>query len=1255
MGDDAGRYGDSRYNDIVNESFNVDTSEDGSQITVRSLGETDTYAASEVKKIVAYGGGGNDFVYVGRNVKAQLDFEGGAGNDSFMVLGGAAGSKVFGGAGKDEFVSGGISGILFRGGDGKDKFIGGEADDDIDMGAGANTIYGGGGNDTIRLVSGASDVVDAGDGDDLILAPLLGSLELDAGDGNDRLVIDDFVSTAPVQLNDHALVVTSGSADERSVSFNDKLERIELRDNAATTVLKSGANASWGSTDLILDAAGLLDVRQAQIVAPQALFSVQAAGIQGTLRTNVSDLTVVNLGTAGAPYGDIVLREADVVDIEASGRTNGGLYAANGKIDVEVAGREALLTLRSGVISTGSGGGAITLVADDLDFASGENQVSGSGALVIRSKAEAQGYRLGGAAESLYGVDNSTAGPTGFLDLGMRDLSALRDGFSSITIGHRSAAAGNLQLVSGEVQDEFADYFNTLPGNNIVGTDGNSVEIADPAQVSAVIAALAQGTIHADLRAKFTGGRVPALGSGAALIPVANFVAFAELPAEVRQQIATSKGYTTYTDGGFFNPETGRFFERVTPGPVVDSAAAAGYTRYDGTVYYNPLAAAGRQVLTAFEQGVSADYDNARIEWAAAGVPAPAPGTTFEGLTPEQRLVVANALGYAWDYGQIPIDTWASAPFDYAQVPMQEWIDASTLDFAVAISSDQWGSVPKPVGGTPYALMTAAQQAVVDRWVEFSPMQVDRLTLTGEFKAGDKLAVTVNGTRVEVTVAGSDVVAPADANNPDQVKQALMATRAKVAERLAAALNALPSVAAKVTASTAGELLRVRSDVATENYTLTLDDGERRVEQVSIARKEYVDLNLDQKLVVVGKLRPSLDTPYKSLTAAQKQVVGNALSTATKVQYFNYGATPGKKLVETFTQGVVTDYRNVEMTWGAAGAPGAAASFASLTQEQKDVVARSLGYERHTGTWYLKADAVPSERWVSGFTAGGGVYDPATMDWGGAAAPADATGFEGLTIAQREVVLRELGYSAVDREVYLKADAAPGKKVVDGFVEGFVDGFVIRFAAEHLEGCLRLGGEEGVERLLRRLVEAELRRLTTRLPHRIPCRHALYVDWIEPHTVHRAFFAAAPWAVVAADPAPLAELRLRRRHRVHARAPGGRDPYRHRIDLDALSLNLESDEIFMIDVRDAVHGARVDCLLHHHRVIAVLVEDTGAASVLVHVKGAPRHLSTVRAPNAGKLVDIHEAQQERPTILIDAELGVRRHVRVHVTIGKRLW
>src|SRR3989339_658936 len=185
MGDASGRYGSGDlYDDTTNEAFNIDQA--GETITVRSLGQTDTYAAGSVKKIVGYGGKGNDSIYVGQNVSAALDFDGGLGNDSFVILGGAAASSVRGSAGKDEFLSGSRSGIRFEGGEGNDKFVGGEGADIIDMGAGENTIFGGGGADIIR-VNGSLDTVDAGSGDDLITLSLTGYAEGNAGGGNDRL------------------------------------------------------------------------------------------------------------------------------------------------------------------------------------------------------------------------------------------------------------------------------------------------------------------------------------------------------------------------------------------------------------------------------------------------------------------------------------------------------------------------------------------------------------------------------------------------------------------------------------------------------------------------------------------------------------------------------------------------------------------------------------------------------------------------------------------------------------------------------------------------------------------------------------------------------------------------------------------------------------------------------------------------------------------------------------------------------------
>jgi hypothetical protein len=64
-------------------------------------------------------------------------------------------------------------------------------------------------------------------------------------------------------------------------------------------------------------------------------------------------------------------------------------------------------------------------------------------------------------------------------------------------------------------------------------------------------------------------------------------------------------------------------FRRDLANSLRGLARALGYSVHSGTVFYNRLAQ-GQEVVTGFAQGVSADYDNSRINWAAAGLVAEA-------------------------------------------------------------------------------------------------------------------------------------------------------------------------------------------------------------------------------------------------------------------------------------------------------------------------------------------------------------------------------------------------------------------------------------------------------------------------------------------------------------------------------------------------------------------------------------------------------------------------------------------------------
>ena len=294
------------------------------------------------------------------------------------------------------------------------------AADIVDMGAGANVLFTGAGND--RITSTGTDTIDAGDGDDLIFMSGDGYAKVAGGAGFDRLILAPISSTTAISRNQEQLRI-----DQRVIDFNDGLDRIEITDNAAVSRISSVNGASWGATDMFLSAAGLVDVRGATLIGAESQVSITAAGVQGTLNTELAELTVVNRGTAG--FNDIVVREADSLNVGGA-----GLVAAHGAIDVALAGREALFTLQAGVIATGSGG-AIAIVADDIDFLSGNDQVSGTGALVLHATSANQNYHIGGAAQTPYGFEYSSLGATGNFEFGLGDLSALKTGFSSVTLG----------------------------------------------------------------------------------------------------------------------------------------------------------------------------------------------------------------------------------------------------------------------------------------------------------------------------------------------------------------------------------------------------------------------------------------------------------------------------------------------------------------------------------------------------------------------------------------------------------------------------------------------------------------------------------------------------------------------------------------------------------------------------------------------------------------------------------------------------
>jgi hypothetical protein len=311
-----------------------------------------------------------------------------------------------------------------------------------------------------------------------------------------------------------------------------------------------------------------------------------------------------------------------------------------------------------------------------------------------------------------------------------------------LLIGAVVTSAGTMTLESGEVQDDLAEYFDSLPGVTLSST-------ADADAVGRILGALSGGGIAADLQALLQAAGLDVQGTLVA-VAAGDFRPWGDLRPAQQLQVARSLGYQVFADGAFWNEETGVIREQLIAGSTVGYdprdiawgaagrpepgtpfggltaqqqavvAAQLGYTVFGDGVYFK--AGADVPVRTGFVQGISADYDNAQIDWAAAGARPPSGDPGFAQLNSSQKMAVADSIGYRFDYASIGTEQWiAGVGFDYSTVAREVWIASSTANFSVLIDAQTWGSVPKPAPGAAYADLSAAQREIVDANFRFEP------------------------------------------------------------------------------------------------------------------------------------------------------------------------------------------------------------------------------------------------------------------------------------------------------------------------------------------------------------------------------------------------------------------------------------------------------------------------------------------------------------------------------------------------------
>jgi len=150
------------------------------------------------------------------------------------------------------------------------------------------------------------------------------------------------------------------------------------------------------------------------------------------------------------------------------GHNSYAVATGDGNIDLTLEATSSLLTLQSGNMVARGAGTNIVLRADDFDFLTGEDQIQGTGQLLLRATHDNVSYRIGSAAELTGGEDRSDLGRDGYVDLSMRDMAALAPGFALVTIGHRYDGdptvpdSGNVMYI-GDVDDATVVKYTQQP------------------------------------------------------------------------------------------------------------------------------------------------------------------------------------------------------------------------------------------------------------------------------------------------------------------------------------------------------------------------------------------------------------------------------------------------------------------------------------------------------------------------------------------------------------------------------------------------------------------------------------------------------------------------------------------------------------------------------------------------------------------------------------------------------------------------
>ncbi len=271
-----------------------------------------------------------------------------------------------------------------------------------------------------------------------------------AGDATITLSANQAITTGDINNRGRAITLTSdGTIDTSAGTLNSSSVFSNGGAIALTApiITPGNINSSGGYS---LASGGTIELNGSVILTRDVSFNtgMNAGDINFSERVDGTYLLMLSAGTGTIRFNGIVggVMPLGVLDVTSAQNVEvaGNITTANSNIRFNSpVTLLANATFDAGTATIGfnssltAGGNALTLTADEINFAGGSNSVSGTLDLILQPFTPEMTIAIAGSEDS----------GAGTLDLTLTDLAALANGFSSITIG-RDNSSGAIAVVN---------------------------------------------------------------------------------------------------------------------------------------------------------------------------------------------------------------------------------------------------------------------------------------------------------------------------------------------------------------------------------------------------------------------------------------------------------------------------------------------------------------------------------------------------------------------------------------------------------------------------------------------------------------------------------------------------------------------------------------------------------------------------------------------------------------------------------------